>query len=178
MREFQPTQEARPDGVPGTVAHYLPSLSGLSLTLMAGHLLIGAINPLLLVPAGLAVTAMLHSGKVQSANDARARGELMQHIRTVLTQVRVMIPGSIHEMTDMLKISVADMIAKGLDARRREIAGAITEAARTKHATEPELAARRATVEEALKRLKELSEDAAELTGGWPVVAVPGQRLP
>jgi hypothetical protein len=92
MREFQPTQEARPDGVPATVAHYLPSLSGLSLTLMAGHLLIGAINPLLLVPAGLAVTAMLHSGKVQSANDARARGELMQHIRTVLTQVRVM-PG-------------------------------------------------------------------------------------
>ncbi|MGH3205963.1 MAG: dynamin family protein [Streptosporangiaceae bacterium] len=161
--DLQLSGESRPEGLSATLSRYWPSMSGFSMTSMAGHLLFAAINPLALVAVGGAVAAILFRGGKDKAAAARARAELQRHIQATLMQARFEIPTAMQDGMEALQTEIRDTIADRMTARGRELAAAITEANRHLEESEQVLAPQRAATEQALRRLRELGSRTGQL---------------
>jgi len=165
-RDLQLTEEAPPEGLSATLSRYWPSMSGISMTSMAGHLLFAAINPLALIAVGGAVAAILFKGGKDKAAAARARADVQRHIQAVLSQARFEIPTTLQDAMEALQTEIRDTIADRMTARGRELAAAITDANRHLEESEQILAPQRAATEQALVRLRELGGRVGQLIAG------------
>jgi hypothetical protein len=157
------TPEAAPDDLPGLVARYLPSMSGISMTVMAGHLLFAAVPPLALLSVGGVIATLLHKGNQDKAAAARARADLTKHIQGVLVQVRHVVPESVHKILASLQDTTKANILARMEARGYEVDRAIADADANMHASEKDLAPQLAAAEHALRQLAALSAEVAEI---------------
>jgi len=171
---LQLTGEGRAKGVSGTLARYWPSLSGVSMTSMAAHLVLGsAVNPILLIGVGGVVAAMLYKSGQARGDTARARADLSRHMREVLARVRVEMPAAQQDAMAALRDEIERVISGRMRERDTELEAAITEAATNLQAAEQDLGPKRAVAAVALVELRQLAEQATTAAvGGNPAAAV------
>ena len=161
------TQEGRSKGASATLARYWPSLSGVSMTSMAAHLVLGsAVNPILLIGVGGVVAAMLYKSGQTRGDTARARADLTRHMREVLGRARVEMPAAQQDAMAALRDEIERVISDRLRERDAEFEAAIADAAANVEAAEQDLAPKRAAAQVALLQLGQLAEQAAAVTGG------------
>lgn len=183
LDEFGPLQLTAEGthGVSGTLAKYWPSLSGVSMTSMAAHLVLGAaVNPVLLIGVGGVVAAMLYRSGQSKMDTARARSDLSRHMREGLGRVRVEVPAAQQDALVALRDEIEQVISGRLRERDAELEAAIAEATANVQAAERDLAPKRAAAEVALMQLRQLAEQATAVTAvansADPVSGTSGRR--
>ena len=164
--DLQLTPEAPPDGFADRLTRLWPSLGGFSMTALAVHTLFASVivPPLALVTVGGVVAAILAKGHHDRAATARARADLLQHLQSVLGQVRFEIPNAVNDVLEQLKIRIRDTVTGRMAARQGELTAAIAAANRHLEESEQVLAPQRAATEQALRRLRLLADRAGQLT--------------
>jgi Dynamin family len=161
------TEEGRAKGASAVLARYWPSLSGVSMTSMAAHLVLGsAVNPILLIGVGGVAAAMLYKSGRTRGDTARARADLARHMREVLGRARVEMPAAQQDAMAALRDEIERVISDRLRERDAEFEAAIADAAANVEAAEQDLAPKRAAAQVALLQLRQLAEQAAAVTGG------------
>ena len=158
------TEEGKAKGVSATLARYWPSLSGVSMTSMAAHLVLSAVNPILLIGVGGVAAAMLYQAGQTGRDNARARADLMRHMREVLGRVRVEMPAAQQDAMAALREEIELVISDRLRDRDAELEAAIAEAAANVAAAEDDLTPKRAAAQVALLQLRLLAEQATAAT--------------
>jgi hypothetical protein len=181
LGSLQLTEEGRAKGVSGTLARYWPSLSGVSMTSMAAHLVLGsAVNPILLIGVGGVVAAMLYKSGQTRSDTARARADLIRHMREVLARVRVEMPAAQQDAMAALRDEIERVISGRLRERDAELEAAIAEAAANVEALELDLMPKRAAAQVALLELRQLAAGVTAATAAGysedALVADAGER--
>jgi hypothetical protein len=164
--KLRSAREEKLPGMAGFIDRYFPSLTGLSLTSMAAHLVLGAVNPLLLLGAGGTVAATMFKTRQRKEETARARADVARHLREVLSRVRAELPNAQQDAMQAMREEIAQALSDRLRARDGELEAALAEATRNAEAAERDLAPRRAAAQVALQQLQQLVGQAAQLTGG------------
>jgi predicted GTPase len=157
------TEEAKEKGASALLAKYWPSMSGFSMTSMAGHLLFAAVNPIALIGVGAVVAATLFSKNKARADIARARADVQRYVQSVLARARVEIPNAMHEALESLHSELETAINERMTARDREMESAIAEASRHLEASEQELLPQRSATQLSLRQLAGLTARAEQL---------------
>jgi hypothetical protein len=158
------TPENRADGLSGTVAHYWPVLSGVSMTAMLARLLSSQRHRGAVIGIGAIVAAILYQGNKDKAATQRTRSDVQRHVNNVVLQVTVKMPAAIQEMVEDLRDNVKDTIAAQMTARDTQLTAAIVEYDSNVKASEKERAPKRAAAERSLQHLRRLATLATELT--------------
>jgi hypothetical protein len=168
------SEEGRPNGVSGALARYWPSLSGVSMTSMAAHLVLGsAVNPILLIGVGGVVAAMLYKSGQSRGDTARARADLMRHMREVLGRVRVEMPAAQQDAMAALRDEIERVVSDRLRERDAQLEAAIAEAAVNVQTAENDLGPKRAAAQVTLAQLRNLAEQARAATAAGNAAASP-----
>lgn len=162
------SKQEKVKGVAGAIDRYFPSLTGLSLTSMTAHLVLGAINPVLLLASGGAVAATMYRTRQLKERSAHAKADVARYMREILINVRAEMPNAQRSAMQALRDEIAQAISDRLRARDAELEAAIAEATANQETSERDLAPRRAATQVALQQLQQLASRAAKLTGGEP----------
>lgn len=162
------SKQEKVKGVAGAIDRYFPSLTGLSLTSMTAHLVLGAINPVLLLASGGAVAATMYRTRQLKERSAHAKADVARYMREILINVRAEMPNAQQNAMQALRDEIAQAISDRLRARDAELEAAIAEATANQETSERDLAPRRAATQVALQQLQQLASRAAKLTGGEP----------
>jgi GTP-binding protein EngB required for normal cell division len=164
LPDLQRSEEAREEGMTGALNHYWPSMSGFSVTSMAGHLLFAAVNPFALIGVGAVVAAGLYKAGQNKQGTMRLRSDVQRYVRAVLTQVDAEMPAAIQDRMEAMQSNTRQLITERMQARQRELQRARAEGIGYLDASEQELAPQRAAAEQTLRRLRELANQATRLT--------------
>lgn len=162
------SKQEKVKGVAGAIDRYFPSLTGLSLTSMTAHLVLGAINPVLLLASGGAVAATMYRTRQLKERSAHAKADVARYMREILINVRAEMPNAQQNAMQALRDEIAQAISDRLRTRDAELEAAIAEATANQETSERDLAPRRAATQVALQQLQQLASRAAKLTGGEP----------
>jgi len=171
---LQRTQETE-EGLPGTLNRYWPSMSGFSVTAMAGHLLFASVNPFAVIGVGAIMAAGLFRAGQARSETFQLRSDVQRYVRAVLTRVDAEMPAAIQDGVETMKNYVQQLITDRMRVKENELLAARAEARGHLEASEEELAPQRASTEQALRRLQELANSAAQLTTS---AAAPASRTP
>lgn len=162
-RQLLLTSEPQPQGFGGRLARLMPSLQGVSMVSMLGHLLFAAVSPFTIVAIGGAVATLLGRERGDQAARARARADVQRHIQTVSSQARLEFGNGLDDLVQSLKDQLRDLIEDRMAKRQAELSAAIAEASKHLEESEQVLAPQREACERILGRLRALSGRAGQL---------------
>jgi hypothetical protein len=163
--EFQPIGRQPASGFTEKLAEAWPSLSGFSVTAMAAHVLLGlAVPPLALVSVGGIMAMFLHAGRKKQKATAQARAELHRHVQDALRKAGAEMTPPLLDGVQAMHAGIKKAITDQMEARNRELAGAIVAANRHLEESEQVLAPQRAAAEQALRRLGSLAARVDQIT--------------
>jgi len=161
---IQLTEETAKAGAAGLLArHY----QGVAMTMFAGHLVLAAVNPLLLLPAGVLLGRVLYAESKAKEDAARLRADVQRHVRAVITRVGVEAPRALQDGLEALRCDIEDAMTARMNARASELESAIARGKRDLQASEEELAPQRSAAEQVLRQLRGLLGQADRIGGGW-----------
>jgi hypothetical protein len=167
---MQLTEETAKAGAVGMLArHY----QGVAMTVFAGHIVLAAVNPLLLLPVGVFLGRVLYEDSKAKEDTARLRADVQRHVRAVITRVGVEVPRALQDGLETLRAGIENVITARMNVRAGELESAIAKGKRDLQASEEELAPQRAATERALHQLRGLLGQAGQLSGGAAVTARP-----
>jgi Dynamin family len=165
--EFQLPRSQPASGFTEKLAEIWPSLSGFSVTAMAAHVLLGlAVPPLGLISVGGIMAMFLHEGRKKQKATAQARAELHRHVQDALRRAGAEMTPPLLDGVQAMHVAIRDTITGQMEARNRELAGAIVAANRHLEESEQVLAPQRAAAEQALRRLVALVARVDQVTAG------------
>jgi GTP-binding protein EngB required for normal cell division len=169
---LQRTEEVQEEGLPGVLNRYWPSMSGFSVTSMAGHLLFATVNPFALIGVGAIVAIGLFKGSQDRSATLRLRGDVQRYVRAVLTQTDAEMPAAIQDGLAAMRDAVQKFIADRMRARDSELQKTIAEGMSHLDTSEEELAPQRVIADRTLRRLRQLASLATQLTAAAPAPAL------
>lgn len=162
-RQLLLTPEPQPQGFGGRLARLMPSLQGVSMVSMLGHLLFAAVSPFAIVAIGGAVATLLGRERGDQAARARARADVQRHIQGVSSQARFEFGNALDNLVRSLKEQLQDLIEDRMTKRQAELSAAVAEATKHLDESEQDLAPQREACERILGQLRALSVRAGQL---------------
>lgn len=169
LSAFKRSAEDQGQGMSGMLNRYWPSMSGFSVTSMAGHLMFATVNPLALIGVGAVVAASVYKASQARLETLRVRDDVQRYTQAVMTEVFAEMPPAIQKGMKAMQTAIEDFINNRMRVKQSELEAAIAEAKDNLDASEEDLAPKRASTEQTLHRLRKLASLAERLT--TPVAA-------
>jgi GTPase SAR1 family protein len=162
-RQLVMTAGALPQGVGGRLVRLMPSLQGVSMVSMLGHLLFAAVPPLAIVAIGGAVATLLGRERGDQAARAQARTDVQRHVQDGVTQAQFEFKNALTLLVKSLRAELTALVEERMAKRRAELSAAKDEAARQLEESAEDRAPQLAACERIQERLSVLSKRVDQL---------------